>query len=227
MGKPGRPAGVASGIRPVAARPRARTPRRPAGRGLTTLFTLTDDMPLARFLACVVVLLLSAAKTTATKPHVILVLVDGMSPLNPPTHLPTATGPALSPPLNAVPAAADLGWGNVGWHRPTPSREVLTPHMEELVAHGVELDRAYSFKFCSPSRCSLLSGRLPLHVSMSNQRAPTSNRNDTVSGFGGIPANMTTLGSLMRRAGYRTAMVGKWYDACCARATANAAMALP
>jgi hypothetical protein len=132
-------------------------------------------MPLARFLACVVVLLLSAAKTTATKPHVILVLVDGMSPLNPPTHLPTATGPALSPPLNAVPAAADLGWGNVGWHRPTPSREVLTPHMEELVA----------------------------------------------------PANMTTLGSRMRRAGYRTAMVGKWYDACCARATANAAMALP
>jgi arylsulfatase I/J len=36
------------------------------------------------------------------------------------------------------------------------------------------------------------------------------NGNDTVSGYAGIPRNMTTIALHMKVAGYRTHFVGKW-----------------
>lgn len=57
----------------------------------------------------------------------------------------------------------DLGWTNVGWHSPTDPN-VITPHMDALVRDGIELDRMYAYKYCSPTRSSILSGRLPVHV---------------------------------------------------------------
>lgn len=57
----------------------------------------------------------------------------------------------------------DFGWANVGWHRPGGDPEVVTPNMDALVKAGIELNRTYAFKFCSPTRSSLQSGRLPTH----------------------------------------------------------------
>ena len=34
----------------------------------------------------------------------------------------------------------------------TPTREVVTPSIDELARTGLELDRMYTYKFCSPSR---------------------------------------------------------------------------
>ena len=45
--------------------------------------------------------------------------------------------------------ADDFGWGNAGWHRPAGWDEVRTPRMNDLVKHGIELNRAYQYKFCS------------------------------------------------------------------------------
>ena len=58
----------------------------------------------------------------------------------------------VSPP--SVAGLADFGWANAGWHRlaKTPgssSEEVRTPHMDGLVQQGLELNRAYQYKFCS------------------------------------------------------------------------------
>ena len=47
-----------------------------------------------------------------------------------------------------------------GWHRPQGYQEVQTPNMNKLVKEGIELDHAYSYKFCSPTRSCLQSGRL-------------------------------------------------------------------
>ena len=45
---------------------------------------------------------------------------------------------------------------NVGYLRARspagPSPEVVTPFLDELVASGIELERLYTYKFCSPSR---------------------------------------------------------------------------
>ena len=105
----------------------------------------------------------------------------------------------------------DWGWANVGYHRETPTKEVVTPNFDNLVKEGLELDQHYVFKLCSPSRCSLLTGRLPIHVNDDNKVNPMShNPNDPISGFQGIPRNMTVIAEKLKEAGYATHQVGKW-----------------
>merc|ERR1740117_2631639 len=89
--------------------------------------------------------------------------------------------------------ADDFGWANAGWHRPEGYAEVKTPSMDALVREGIELDQAYAYKFCSPTRSSLQSGRLPVHVNSANLAPSEWNAADPVSGFAGIPRNMTGI----------------------------------
>ena len=116
-----------------------------------------------------------------TKPHIVFVLVD------------------------------DWGWANVGYHRDPPTKEVVTPNIDGLVKEGLELDQHYAYKFCSPSRSSLLSGRLPIHVNDLNVPLFKYNPKDPVSGYGGIPPNMTDISSKLSSAGYISHHVGKWH----------------
>ena len=111
----------------------------------------------------------------------------------------------------------DLGFGNVGYRNKdhqdgsttTPS-ETVTPFIDDLVEHGIELNRAYTYCYCSPSRASLQTGRLPVHVSFQNDNPITWNPNDEVSGYAGIPRKMTGIAERMCDAGYRTHMTRKW-----------------
>ena len=98
--------------------------------------------------------------------------------------------------------ADDLGWHNVGWHNP----EFRTPTLDALRAEGVELTRHYAFMFCSPSRASLLSGRLPLHVNQNNQA------NEIVS-RAGADTRMTLLPARLQAsaARYYCVAIGKWH----------------
>jgi arylsulfatase B len=68
--------------------------------------------------------------------------------------------------------ADDLGWANVGWH--DVGQSLITsgpgqPHMKKLVAEeSITLDRHYAYPYCSPTRASTLTGRLPYHVNQIN-----------------------------------------------------------
>ncbi|XP_065191775.1 arylsulfatase B-like [Sycon ciliatum] len=115
-----------------------------------------------------------------TKPHIVMILVD------------------------------DWGWANVGYHRDPPTKEVQTPNFDSLCKEGIELDQHYAYKFCSPSRSSLMSGRLPIHVNILNDPPNVYNPNDTVSGYAAIPRNMTGMAAKLKAAGYATHQVGKW-----------------
>jgi hypothetical protein len=116
----------------------------------------------------------------AKQPHIVMVLVD------------------------------DWGWANAGWHRPAGFAEVQTPNLDALVRGGIELDRAYAFKVCSPTRSSFQSGRLPVHVNIANDCCDVANPADPVSGFAAIPRNMTGIATKLREVGYATHQVGKW-----------------
>ena len=96
----------------------------------------------------------------------------------------------------------DWGWANVGYHRPKNS-EVRTPNIDRLVKEGIELNRHYVYHYCSPSRASIQSGRLPVHVGWVNDHNEARNPTDPDSGFAGIPRNMTGLAEKMRQGGYR------------------------
>lgn len=103
----------------------------------------------------------------------------------------------------------DYGWFNAGWHTPG-NPEVQTPRMDALVREGVELDRMYAFKYCSPSRCALQSGRNPLQVNVLNDDGPEHNKADPVGGWMGLARNFTGVATKLRAAGFHTHQVGKW-----------------
>jgi hypothetical protein len=104
----------------------------------------------------------------------------------------------------------DWGHNNVGFHARDQANaaEVQTPVIDSLAAQGVVLDRAYAFRFCSPSRSALLTGRNPIHVNVLNSPLAAWNASDAVGGAAGIPRPMTTLAERLRNeAGYFTAQL--------------------
>ncbi len=104
--------------------------------------------------------------------------------------------------------ADDFGYADCDWHRGPSWNETSTPFLHSLLKEGVELDRMYSYKFCSPSRSALQSGRNPIHSNVQNLD-PTYG-NHTTHSYAGIPRNMTGLGEVMKKANYATHFVGKW-----------------
>ena len=104
--------------------------------------------------------------------------------------------------------ADDYGWANVGYHH--ASKEVVTPNIDGLKSDGIELTRHYAYRFCSPSRSSFQSGRLPVHVNTANAEPTVRNPDDPIGGYAGIPVNMSTIASTLKAAGYATAFTGKW-----------------
>eukprot|EP00037_Helgoeca_nana_P034114 m.420597 g.420597 ORF g.420597 m.420597 type:complete len:523 (-) comp32655_c0_seq1:140-1708(-) len=97
--------------------------------------------------------------------------------------------------------ADDYGWNNVGFH----ASEALTPNIDRLATvDGFELSHLYAYRFCSPTRSSLMSGRLPYHVNQDNSATwgwtlPT------------IDLRMKTLPQKLQEAGYYTVQAGKWH----------------
>jgi arylsulfatase B len=115
-----------------------------------------------------------------------------------------AAGGAPAPPHILVMLMDDFGAANVGYHRTPaddPNHEVQTPHMDALVASGIRLDHFYAHKFCSPTRSSLQTGRSPYLVNVLNSDIGQSNPADPVSGFQGIPRNMTGIATKLKERG--------------------------
>jgi arylsulfatase len=81
---------------------------------------------------------------------------------------------------------------------------VHLPWRERLIAEGVEFTRHFTHSSpCSPSRASLLTGRyLPGHGVVDNVIMPEHSELDL---------SVPTLGSLLRRVGYRSSYIGKWH----------------
>jgi arylsulfatase A-like enzyme len=100
--------------------------------------------------------------------------------------------------------ADDLGAGDLGVYG---SPHIRTPHLDRLAASGLRFTQGYSAgAVCSPTRIALYTGRHPGRIPGGLQEpiaAPTP--------VDGIPPEHPTLGSLLRDAGYATAMVGKWH----------------
>lgn len=124
------------------------------------------------------------------------------------SELASSKAPAKAPPPHIVYVLSDnLGYGGVGYLRAVspsgPSPEVRTPNVDALAADGVVLTSFYTWKFCSPSRSALLSGRHPIHVNIHNDGA-------WAPEFG-IPENMTLLPRKLAAFGYKSHHLGKWH----------------
>jgi arylsulfatase A-like enzyme len=100
--------------------------------------------------------------------------------------------------------ADDMGWGDLSCFGST---HIKTPNIDRIAANGVRFTHAYSASpWCSPARLGLYTGKNP-----GKFRAGLEEPLDTRAEWNGIPHDHPTLPSMLREAGYRTAMFGKWH----------------
>ncbi len=88
--------------------------------------------------------------------------------------------------------ADDLGYEGLACNGGTSYE---TPTFDRLAKQGMRFTHCYSQPICTPSRNKIMTGR-------SNAR--------NYRKFGDLDPNEITFGTLMRDAGYRTAIAGKW-----------------
>ncbi len=100
--------------------------------------------------------------------------------------------------------ADDLGWADLSSYG---APEIRTPNLDRLAASGVRFTNGYSASsVCSPTRFALYTGRHPGRLPGGLQE-PIARPSE----IDGIPLDHPTLGSLLRGAGYETALLGKWH----------------
>jgi len=94
--------------------------------------------------------------------------------------------------------ADDLGYGDLGCYG---QEQILTPSIDRLAAEGMRFTQAYSGStVCAPSRCSLLTGKHTGHATVRGNMKPEL----------GLRPDEITAPSLLKAAGYETALFGKW-----------------
>ena len=107
----------------------------------------------------------------------------------------------------------DLGWSDVGCYG---SRFYETPHIDRLAAEGVRFTDAYAAcHVCSPTRASILTGKYPATLNLTdwlNGRGNTEfqvllNPDKALS----LAHEETTIAEVLKKAGYATALFGKWH----------------
>ena len=108
------------------------------------------------------------------------------------------------PPNVVLILADDLGYNDVGAFG---AELIATPHIDRLATEGMKFTRAYTpCSVCSPTRYSLLTGR---YYWRSEQHPPTKVIQD---GQGlAIELGRETLGTLFKKKGYKTGVIGKWH----------------
>lgn len=109
----------------------------------------------------------------------------------------------------------DLGWTDVGCFG---SSFYETPHIDALAASGMKFTQAYAAcPVCSPTRASLMTGRHPVRVDITDwiKGRPTSSidnpRFQHVTDRDELALEETTIAEELSANGYQTCFAGKWH----------------
>ncbi len=102
-----------------------------------------------------------------------------------------ADAPVAPRPNMVLIMADDLGFSDLGCY----GGEINTPHLDQLASEGLRFTQFYNCAVCVTTRAALLTGLHP--------RRQTGNR--------WLTDDMTTLAEVLRSAGYRTSLTGKWH----------------
>ncbi len=106
--------------------------------------------------------------------------------------------------------ADDLGYADLGCYGGRDAAfGPVSPVLDRMAAEGILFTQGYSNSpVCSPTRFALATGRYQYRL-RGGLDEPISSRslNKTL----GLPADQPTVASLLKAAGYRTALIGKWH----------------
>ena len=99
--------------------------------------------------------------------------------------------------------ADDLGYSDLGCY----GSEIRTPNLDRLAGNGLQFSQFYNATRCCPSRACLLTGEFPHQVGMGHMPYDAGE-----PGYrGDLRRDAPTIAELLKRAGYFTAMAGKWH----------------
>ena len=99
--------------------------------------------------------------------------------------------------------ADDLGYGDLGSYG---QQKIKTPHLDQMAGEGMRFTQHYAGStVCGPSRVSLLTGKHIGHASVRGNPRWTSAGKPV-----DIPSDEITVAEELKRAGYKTGVVGKW-----------------
>lgn len=97
--------------------------------------------------------------------------------------------------------ADDVGYGDVGCYG---AKNIQTPNIDRLANEGRKFTDFHSVSaVCSPSRYALITGEYPFRNQFTR---PLFLRDSLV-----IDTSRTTIADVMKKAGYTTAIIGKWH----------------
>ncbi len=119
--------------------------------------------------------------------------------------------PEASRPNVIFIVADDLGYADLGCYggRPAPFGDV-SPVLDGMARAGLRMTQGYSnAPVCSPTRFALMTGRYQYRLRGALDE-PINSKSKGRTDLG-LPPEHPTLPSLLRAAGYRTALVGKWH----------------
>ena len=114
--------------------------------------------------------------------------------------------------------ADDLGFGEVGING---QKLIETPNIDALAKSGIIFNQHYSgAPVCAPARCTLLTGQHTGHSYIRGNDEWASrgnvwslkamNENPKLEGQRPLPDSIVTVAELLKKAGYSTALIGKW-----------------
>ena len=92
--------------------------------------------------------------------------------------------------------ADDVSWNDLGCYG---HPHIRTPNLDKMAKDGMKFTHAFlTTSSCSPSRCSIMTGRYPHSTGAGELHQP-------------LPADQVMFSELLRRAGYYCASAGKWH----------------
>jgi arylsulfatase len=103
----------------------------------------------------------------------------------------------------------DMGFSDLGCY----GGEIDTPNLNELANNGVRFTQFYNTARCCPTRASLMTGLYPHQTGvghMMEQRKDATGK-PLPAYQGDLNNQCVTMAQVLRTAGYRTAMAGKWH----------------
>lgn len=97
----------------------------------------------------------------------------------------------------------DMGWSDPGCY----GGEIATPNLDLLASNGLRYTRFYNAGRCCPTRASLLTGLYPHQAGIGRMTS-----DEGKPGYrGDLNHHAPTLAEVLKSAGYRTYMAGKWH----------------